>query len=226
MGVGKLIGGALRPGASLKHESHRIVAVDVLRAIACTTPIASALIYASCGRDNLPELAAAVKDIVIAVFADRGWEIAAHRAIPAAARLDRFVAQVCWEYLGAPCKRCMGHGFVGLKYEALRHRLDECPKCGGAGFVRTAKGLRQICSSCRGKRLVEVSEAVKAGKLSMCIACWGSGSVPASTRRRARTLGCDHMHVYRFWQERFRIVLAALRDHERQGLVAVQEALT
>jgi hypothetical protein len=136
----------------------------------------------------------------------------------------------------------MGHGFVGLKYEALRHRLDKCQKCQGRGFEvvpfperwvgwpttesRREYGLRQICSSCRGKRLVEVSEAVKAGKLSVCIACWGSGSVPASTRRRARTLGCDHMHVYRFWQERFRIVLAALRAHERQGLVAVQEALT
>jgi len=243
MGVAKLIGAALRPGVSLKHESHRIVAVDVLRALAFTTPIASALIHARRGKDNLLELHAAVKQVAAAVFADRGWEIPEHRAISSDKRLDLFVEQ-CWrEYMGEPCKRCRGHGFVGHKYEALRHRLDECAKCQGRGFeiipftsgrwvgwptaeTHQFHGVRQICSSCRGKRLVEVSEAVKAGKLSGCIACWGSGSVPASTRRRARALGCDHMHVYRFWQERFRIVLAALRASERQGLVAVQEALT
>lgn len=241
MGVAKLIGAALRPGVSLKHESHRTVAVDVLRALAFTTPIASALIHARRGKDNLPELRAAVKAVALAVFADRGWEIQEHRAISSDKRMDRFVEQ-CWrEYMGAPCKRCKGHGFVGHNYEANRHRLGQCPKCEGKGFefipfIRwsgwpTAQthhlhGVRSPCSSCNGKRLVEVSEAVKDGKLRVCMACWGSGSVPARVSHRARALRYDYMVVYRVWQERFRAVLLTLRMHEREGLVAVREGLS
>ena len=241
MSIRKLIGGALRPGASLKHEHHRLMAVDVLRALAFTTPVASALIHARSGKDNLPELAAAVKEIAVSVFSDRGWEIPEHRVISPDKRLDLFVEQ-CWrEYMGEPCKRCRGHGFVGHNYKAnLRHRLYQCQKCEGRGFefipftrwsgFPTAEthhlhGVRRICSSCNGKRLVEVSEAVKVGKLKVCMACWGSGSVAASVRRRARALRYDKMHIYAVWQERFRIVLAGMRAAEREGLIVVRVGL-
>lgn len=242
MGVAKIIGAALRPGVSLKHESHRTVAVDVLRALAQTTPIASALIHARQGSDDMLELHSAVKEVALAVFHERGWEIPERRAISSEKRLAMFVEQ-CWrEYMGAPCKRCRGHGFVGLKYEHLKHRLDECAKCQGRGFVfipfnstywmgwpteatQRQAGMRQTCSSCRGKRLIEVSEEVKTGKLKVCMACWGSGSMPARVSVRARALRYDHMHVYRIWQERFRVVLMQLRAHEREGLVIARDAL-
>jgi hypothetical protein len=237
--IGKLVGSAMRPGVSLKHESHRLMPVDILQALAMTPATAATLIQARRGADNLPQLRSAVKRVAMTVFADRGWQIPEHRAIGAATRMDMFVEQ-CWrEYMGAPCGRCKGHGFVGPKYEALRHRLAECKSCEGAGFTIIPfqwteatsyqwvgpRGMRQVCPTCRGRCLVEISEAVRAGKLSVCMACWGSGSVPASTRRRARALRYDHMHVYRVWQERFRIVLATLRAHERDGLIVCREAL-
>jgi hypothetical protein len=226
MGVAKLIGAALRPGASLKHESHRLMPVDILQALAMTPATAATLIRARRGADNLPQLLAVVKQVAVTVFADRGWQIPEHRAISAATRMDMFVEQ-CWrEYMGEPCKRCRGHGFVGHKYEVLRHRLDDCGWCHGKGFIiDIKKKLRNICPTCRGKRLVEVAEAIKAAKLRVCMACWGAGSVPASTRRRARALRYDPMHIYRVWQERFRTVLATLRAHERDGLIACRRAL-
>lgn len=239
MGIAKLVGSALRPGASLKHEHHKLMAVDILQALAMTPAAAATLIQARRGVDNLPQLRAVVKQIATEIFIDRQWTIPEHRAISTDKRMDMFVEQ-CWrEYMGAPCKRCRGHGFVGNKYETLRHRLTECPKCEARGFMFIAlnwtettsydwvgpRSLRVVCTTCRGKRLVEVSEAVKAGKLKICMACWGSGSVPASTRRRGRALRYDNMHIYHVWQERFRIVLATLRAHERDGLIACREAL-
>jgi hypothetical protein len=239
MGLGKIIGSALQPGVSLKHEARRLMPVDILRALAIAPERGATLIKARGGADNLRELVAVVKLTSIEVFADRGWTIPAHRAISADRRMDRFVEQIWREYFGAPCNRCKGHGFVGTKYEILRHSLDHCRRCNGEGFIflpftwtesnsimwTGQRGLRQACPKCRGKRLVEVSEAVKAGKLRVCMACWGAGSVPASIRRRARALRYDHMHVYRVWQERFRIVLATLRAHEREGLIACREVL-
>lgn len=239
MGMGKIIGTAYRTGASLKHESHKLMPVDIIRALARTLPAAEILIQARRGSDNLPQLRAVVKQIATEIFLERGWQIPEHRAITSSTRFDMFIEQ-CWrEYMGAPCNRCKGHGFVGHKYEVLRHRLSDCAGCFGRGFRYTAlewtettsydwtgqRSMRVVCVGCRGKGLVEISEAVKAGKLRVCMACWGSGSVPASTRRRARALRYDHMHIYHVWQERFRIVLATLRSHERDGLVACRDAL-
>lgn len=241
MGIAKLVGTALRPGVSLKHESHKLMPVDILQALAMTPPAAATLIQARRGVDNLPQLRAVVKNVAVTVFDERGWKIPEHRAITPDKRMDMFVEQ-CWrEYMGAPCNRCKGHGFVGHKYEALRHRLSGCSGCGGEGYITVPyevewtettaytwsgpRGVRKVCAACKGKGLVSISEALKAGKLRVCMACWGSGSVPASTRRRGRALRYDNMHIYHVWQERFRIVLATLRAHERDGLIAARDAL-
>jgi hypothetical protein len=236
MGVAKLISAALQPGASLKHVAHKIVPVDALHALALAPEQSSVLIKARLGDDNLSALRAVVMQLTMEVFAQRRWSVPERRKFTRAQTLYFFVEQVWREYLGEPCRWCKGHGYVGRKYDTIRHRLGTCETCHGRGFVlvptnsysvetRKPLTIRRPCATCRGKTLVEISEEVKARRLKVCLACWGSGTIPGSLRARAKALHDNHMQIKRVWQERFRVVLAVLREKERDGLIICREYL-
>jgi len=228
MGAISLIRSALHPGTSLKHEPHKLTPVDALHALAVLPKQSSVLIHARFAQDNLPALRAVVRQITMEVFAQRGWQIPQRMKFSREQTLGFFVKQVWREYLGEPCRRCKGYGYVGRKFDTVRHRLGTCQNCAGRGFVLVPRGdykLRKPCAACRGKRLVEISEEVKARRLKSCPVCWGSGATPASLRARAKALHDNHMQIKRVWQERFRAVLAELRAKEREALIMCREYL-
>jgi hypothetical protein len=230
MGVVSLIRSALHPGSTLKHEAHKLMPVDALHALAVLPKQSSVVIHARLGQDNLPALRAVVLQLTMEIFAQREWEIPERRKFKREQTLRFFVEQVWREYMGEPCRRCKGHGYVGRKYDTIRHRLGTCETCHGQGFVmmamRGSQGkIRKPCATCRGKRLVEISEEVKARRLKPCPVCWGSGAIPASLRARAKALHDNHMQIKRVWQERFRVVLAELRAKELDGLIICREYL-
>jgi len=236
MGVVSLIRSALHPGTTLKHEAYKLMPVDALHALAVMPKESSVVIHARLGQDNLPALRAVVLHLTIEVFAQREWKVPQRRKFTGMQTLRFFVEQVWREYMGEPCRRCKGHGYVGRKYDTIRHRLGTCETCHGQGYtlvptgsysVETRKPLkiRKPCASCRGKRLVEISEEVKARRLKPCPVCWGSGAIPASLRARAKALHENHMQIKRVWQERFRVVLAELRAKELDGLIICREYL-
>jgi RecJ-like exonuclease len=157
-------------------------------------------------------------------------------------RMDLFVDQIWREYMGEPCHRCRGYGYVGRKFDTLRHKLDKCRNCGGGGYrlrpvrepregdeyhftARAPVYLRVPCDTCHGKGLSVIVEELKARRLSHCPECFGSGSVAASLRARAKAIRFDAMHVSRVWLERFRVVLMTLRDLERAALVVIRDQL-
>jgi hypothetical protein len=230
MGVVSLIRSALHPGTSLKHEGHKLMPVDALHALAVLPKESSVVIHARLGEDNLPALRGVVLHLTIEVFAQREWKIPQRRKFTGMQTLRFFVEQVSREYLGEPCRRCNGHGYLGRKYDTIRHRLGTCETCHGQGFVmmamRGSQGkIRKPCATCRGKRLVEISDEVKARRLKSCPVCWGSGSIRASVRARARALHYGHSQVHAVWQQRFRVVLAELRAKELDGLMICREYL-
>lgn len=236
MGVHSLIKAALHPGTTLKHHGERIVPVDALHALALAPVKGSVLIHARLGEDNLAALRTVVLQITMEVFAQREWKIPERRKFTRMQTLRFFVEQAWREYMGERCRRCKGHGYVGRKYDTIRHRLGTCATCQGRGFVmwqtksssvgtRSSLQVRKPCATCKGKRLVEISEEMKARRLKSCPECWGSGSVPASLRARARAMHENHMHIKRVWLERFRVVLMTLRDYERDALIVVREML-
>lgn len=235
MGVHSLIKAALHPGTTLQHHGEKIVPVDALHALALAPAKGSVLIHARIGQENLAQLEIVVQQVALQIFAERNWTIHGRRMNPTE-RMRRFCEQVWREYMGEPCRRCKGHGWVGRKLDLVRHRLGTCESCQGRGFVivqtksssvetRSTLLVRKPCSTCRGKRLVEVVEELKAKRLRQCPACWGSGSVPATMRARARALRYDHKHVGAVWMERFRAVLMALRNYERDALIICREQL-
>jgi len=230
MGVASLIRSALHPGTTLKHEHHKIMPVDALHALARAPRASSVLIHARFGQENLEQLRAVVLQIAMEVFAHRDWQIPQRRQFSRERTLGFFVEQVWHEYLGEPCRRCKGYGYIGRKFDTVRHSLGSCQNCRGMGFVmmqspRPAIKLRSPCPTCRGKGLVEISEEVKARRLRPCAECWGSGAMPASVRARAKALRLSRMEAWRVWQERFRVVLAELRAKEHDGLIICREFL-
>lgn len=230
MGLRQLISAALHPGTTLEHRADRIMPVDALHALALAPERGSVLIHARLGQDNIPMLQAVVKQVAMEIFAARGWRIV-QRKYTAQQRLDMFCEQVWREYMGEPCRRCKGHGWIGRKLDLIRHRLDKCRNCGGSGYrLRPSQSspdycFRVPCSTCRGKRLVEVIEELKARRLRQCPECWGSGSIAASVRARAHALRVGHSTLHQVWQERFRVVLMTLRDLERDALIVCREQL-
>lgn len=235
MSIRQLISAAFHPGTSLKHHGERTMPVDALHALALAPERGAVLIHARQGQDNMPMLRAVVKQITAEIFAQRGWQIP-HRRYTAEQRLDFFVEQVWREYMGEPCHRCKGHGYVGRKLDLVRHRLDSCRTCSSSGFVtvptsalsietKTPLLVRHVCPACRGKRLVEVVEALTAKRLRQCPECFGSGSVAASWRVRARAMRCSHTQVRREWLERFRAVLMTLREMERDAMIVCREQI-
>jgi len=236
MGAVSLIRSALQTGVTLKHEARKLMPVDALHALAVVPKQSSVLIHARFGQDNLPALRAVVLQITMEIFAQRDWKLPERRKFTRAQTLGFFVEQVWREYLGEPCRSCTGHGYVGRKYDTIRHRLGSCETCQGRGFVmwqtksmsvktRTTLAIRKPCGTCRGKRLVEISEEVKARRLKACPACRGSGAIRASVRARARALHYGHSQVHAVWQQRFRTVLAVLREKELDGLIICREYL-
>ena len=236
MGAHSLIRSVLHPGTTLKHEHHKLMPVDALHALAIIPKQSSVVLHARLGQDNLPALRAVVLQISMEVFVQRDWEITERRKFSRAQTLGFFVEQVWREYMGEPCRWCKGHGYVGRKYDTVRHRLGICETCQGRGYViwqtksqsiatRASLNMRKPCGTCRGKRLVEISEEIKARRLKPCSACWGSGAIPASVRARARALHYGRSQVHAVWQERFRVVLAVLRGKELDGLILCREYL-
>jgi hypothetical protein len=232
MGVLKLVGAAHRTGTSLKHEARRIVPVDALHALGRSPYAGVVLIHAQLGQDNLRELHAMVKATTLELFRQREWTIYARGKHSIDATIDLFVEQTWREYMGAPCKRCRGLGYVGRKLDMVRHRLGYCPHCEHAGFVlREVAGseggeyLRVPCPVCRGKQLVTIKEELKAGRLHACPLCAGVGRAPASVRTRARALHYGKSQIHDVWQERFRVVLSTLRALERDAMIVCREQL-
>jgi len=236
MGAISLIRSALQTGATLKHEHHKLMPVDALHALAIVPKASSVVIHARLGQDNLPALRAVVLQLTMEVFAHREWSVPVRQKFTVAQTLGFFVEQVWREFMGEPCRRCKGHGYVGRKYDTIRHRLGTCETCQGRGFVlwqtksmsiatRSTLAMRKPCGTCRGKRLVEISEEAKAHRLKACPACYGSGAIPASLRARAKALRTHHMDIKRVWLERFRVVLAVLREKELDGLIICREYL-
>lgn len=224
MGIRNLIGSAMHPGTSLQHNGQKIVPVDALHALALAPPVGSVLVHARQGEDNIEQLRTVVRFVAMEIFAARHWTIFGRRMKPEQ-RMGLFVEQVWREYMGEPCRTCMGHGYVGRKLDLVRHRLDRCKACRARGYVFNPSGLRIPCAVCRGKTLVEVIEQLKAKRLRQCPVCWGAGAAPASLRARARALHYDHKHIARVWLERFRVVLMTLRDYERDALIVCREQL-
>lgn len=224
MSLRTLIGAALHPGTSLKHNGEKVVPVDALHALAVAPLEGSILLHARLGEDNLKQLKIVVKFVAMEIFAQREWTVFGRRMSPDQ-RMDLFVEQVWREYMGEPCRNCKGHGYIGRKLDLVRHKLKGCGGCHGSGWVLNPSGLKAVCTTCRGKTLVTVTEELKAGRLRTCPACWGSGSVPATIRARARALHYDHQQIRRVWLERFRAVLMTLREHERNALIICREQL-
>lgn len=236
MGVTSLIRRALHPGTSLKQNLERITPVDALTALARTPATGSTLVHARQGWDNLWQLRMTVNAVTVEVFQARDWDIRVRPKYTMGDTLTMFIEQIWREYMGEPCVRCKGHGVIGRKLDMVRHHLAECATCHATGLVLVATTaysvqskrpmmMKRPCPSCHGKKLIEIKQELKAGRLRSCPECWGSGAVPASVRARARAIHYGNSQVHRVWQERFRVVLATLRTYEMDALILCREYL-
>ncbi len=219
----------LRAGASLAHgRLDNVMPVDALYALGRLPQSGgSVVLHAKLVGEGLDRLAELILQLTMTIFAANEWEVRPRRSHAPADTLRMFAHQVMREFLGEPCPKCKGHGVLGNKLDSVRHHLDSCAACMGKGFtmrkhfserVKQEVNLRAPCSVCRGRRYVQITEAVKAERLKACLSCDGTGVVQDSYRQRARALHYDHMHIHRVWGVRFRAVLRELRTIERGAL--------
>lgn len=213
-----LIQRALGVGADLSHYPHPCP-VDALHALGrARHPLASALLHAKMGELDMPKMMDAVATITQEVFTENDWHINERHNYTAQQVLNMFCRQVVLEYFGEPCRKCRGRGVLGRRQD-MKHSMGQCPTCLGAKLVSGgARKAKRPCDTCMGKGVVQVQEEIKASKLKQCDACNGAGAEPDSTRSRGRGLRIDHMMIIRVWGERINMVLARVREIEREAM--------
>lgn len=227
-----LIGRALHPGVSLAHNPNEIMPVEALIAMGRIKkePHGALVLHAKHAGESLEQVRAVVLMLALEIFAQQEWVVHPRKKYTRDDTMRMFANQVWREFFGEPCETCKGHGVLGQKLDSVRHRMAPCEVCANKGYimrpftgdkVKAFKGmgsLRVPCETCRGNRYVQITEALKAGKLRSCSACSGTGTVKSSLRARGRALQYDHQHVRRVWIDRFTAVLVELRRIELASL--------
>lgn len=233
MGVRGLIQSSLRPGVNLGQDPHHTTPADAVVALGIVglrfSPLGATALHAKLGGVDLAAFDVLVQEAAGLVFSQKGWTVNGTKRRSASEVAQAFVKQVKEEYLSPPCGRCGGHGWRGRKLDTVRHSLDTCPTCKGAGRLDylTPKGktIKRGCRTCIGKRLVVISEAIKAGKLRVCATCSGTGRVKPSATARSKALKCHRSDIYDIWNKRFTAVLRELRKIEKVAIWTAEDYL-
>lgn len=224
---------ALQPGADLSHDHYHTVPVDALHALGrCKSEIGSAILHAKFGEVDIERMRAATLVAVMDLFAMKGWEVEDRKLYSVADTLKFFVIQVVDEFLGEPCPRCRGRGFLGMIYGKIWHQMHKCEACMGRGYTKALTKsssisvkkqllVRRPCAACLGKKLVNVVHDVKPKRTKPCRNCRGTGKKLASSRARARALRYDHSRIIRVWGERFDETMRMLRNHAKAAMAGV-----